>query len=47
VINYDLTKAYFEKLDAPKKEFITFECSAHFPPFEESEKFNDFIKSLI
>jgi len=47
VINYDLTKAYFEKLEAPKKEFITFEYSAHFPPFEESEKFNDLIKSLI
>ena len=40
VINYDLTKEYFEKLQAPKKEFITFENSAHFPPFEESEKFN-------
>ncbi len=25
VINYDLTKEYFEKLKAPKKEFITFE----------------------
>ena len=47
VINYDLTKEYFEKLDAPKKEFITFEQSAHFPPFEESAKFNDLVKSLI
>ena len=47
VINYDLTKAYFEKLEAPKKEFITFENSAHFPPFEESEKFNNFVNAIV
>ena len=43
--NYNLTKEYFQKLKAPKKEFFTFEKSAHFPPFEEPEKFNDLIKS--
>lgn len=40
IINYDLTKEYYEKLDAPYKEFVTFEKSGHFPPFEEAEKFS-------
>jgi proline iminopeptidase len=31
--------AYFEKLEAPHKELIWFEASAHNPPFEEPEKF--------
>jgi len=32
-------KAYFELLKAPKKEFIVFEQSAHYPQFEEEERF--------
>jgi pimeloyl-ACP methyl ester carboxylesterase len=47
VINYALTRAYFEKLQAPQKEFITFENSAHFPPFEESEKFNSWMVETL
>lgn len=47
VINYNLTKEYFEKIKAPKKKFITFEKSAHFPQFEEAKKFNALIISLI
>ncbi len=43
IINYDLTKEYFEKIKAAKKEFITFDKSAHFPQFEENEKFNNLI----
>lgn len=31
---------YYEKLDAPEKLFIWFEESAHFPHFEEMEKFH-------
>jgi len=47
IINYNLTKEYFEKLKAPKKEFFTFDKSAHFPPFEEPEKFNDIVVNKI
>ncbi|MCH9812665.1 MAG: alpha/beta hydrolase [Epsilonproteobacteria bacterium] len=43
IINYALTKAYYEKLEAPYKRFITFEKSAHFPPFEEVERFNNIL----
>ena len=35
---YPLSKAYFEKLDAPIKGFYTFTESAHSPMFEEPEK---------
>ncbi len=47
IINYNLTKEYFEKLKAPKKAFFTFDKSAHFPPFEEPEKFNDMVVNQI
>ena len=43
IINYNLTKEYYEKIEAPFKEFITFDKSGHLPPFEEAEKFNDFM----
>lgn len=32
-------KAYFDQIDANKKEFITYDQSAHYPQFEEKEKF--------
>jgi pimeloyl-ACP methyl ester carboxylesterase len=38
-VNYDLQKNYFEKINAPKKGFYTFENSAHSPLFEEPERF--------
>lgn len=38
-VNYDLSKEYLEKLDAPLKGFYTFQNSAHSPLFEESQKF--------
>lgn len=38
-VNYDLSKEYLEKLDAPLKGFYTFQNSAHSPLFEEPEKF--------
>lgn len=39
-ISYDLTKEYFNKLQAPMKGFYTFNESAHSPMFEEPEKFS-------
>jgi len=36
---YRAARAYFEKLKAPKKQFITFERSAHFIMFEEPGRF--------
>ena len=39
-VSYSLAKDFFEKLDAPKKEFFSFENSAHSPHIEESERFN-------
>ena len=45
----DAAKTYMNRIKADKKEFITFEQSAHYPQFEEKEKFyewmtNSFIK---
>ncbi len=38
-VSYQLSKEYFEKLNAPIKKFYTFENSAHSPFVEEPEKF--------
>lgn len=38
-VNYDLSKEYLKKLDAPSKGFYTFYNSAHSPIFEEPNKF--------
>jgi pimeloyl-ACP methyl ester carboxylesterase len=35
-----LAKLYFQTIEAPRKQLIWFEKSAHNPPFEEPEKFN-------
>jgi len=45
--NFSVAKEYFDILKAPRKEFIVFEKSAHFPPFEESEKFNTLMINRI
>ncbi len=37
----NLTEAFYMQLDAPYKEYITFEESAHFPHIEETDKFMD------
>ncbi|KNY30331.1 alpha/beta fold hydrolase [Pseudobacteroides cellulosolvens] len=37
---FALAQEYFNILEAPKKEFIWFEYSAHFPFYEEPETFN-------
>lgn len=38
-VNYDLSKTYWDQLQAPVKGFYTFEQSAHSPMFEESKRF--------
>ena len=40
LLSYALAKEFYEKLSAPKKEFITFEYSAHMLPYDEADKFN-------
>jgi hypothetical protein len=35
-----LAEQYFEMIEAPCKRLVWFEQSAHNPPFEEPEKFN-------
>jgi len=37
---------YYEKLVAPEKQFFWFEESAHFPHFEESDKFHSLMLTL-
>lgn len=37
---YDLAKAWFDRLQAPYKKFLTFEKSGHTPQWEEAEKWN-------
>lgn len=34
-VNYDLAREWYERIDAPRKAFFTFERSAHSPIFEE------------
>jgi pimeloyl-ACP methyl ester carboxylesterase len=45
--SYDVAKSYFEKLDAPVKEFFTFEKSAHSPIFEEPVKSMQIIQDVV
>ncbi|OQR56489.1 alpha/beta hydrolase [Bacillus sp. CDB3] len=37
--SFHAAKTYFDAIEADQKEFITFEKSAHYPQFEEKEKF--------
>ncbi|MHB8065554.1 MAG: alpha/beta fold hydrolase [Ruminiclostridium sp.] len=39
-------KEYFDSINAPVKEFIVFDHSAHYPQFEEKQKFYDWIKKV-
>lgn len=38
--NFTVAQQFFDAVAAPSKEFIAFENSSHFAPFEEPEKFN-------
>jgi pimeloyl-ACP methyl ester carboxylesterase len=40
---YPIAKEFFNQLKAPKKEFYTFENSAHSPVMEEVDKFNSIV----
>lgn len=44
---YELVQNYFEIIIAPEKEIVYFENSAHFPFFEEPEKFCNEIIRLV
>jgi len=41
---YPLAKKFYDQLKAPKKEFYTFENSAHSPIMEEVDKFNAIVR---
>jgi pimeloyl-ACP methyl ester carboxylesterase len=43
----EVAQQYFAALTAPKKEWIWFENSAHFPQWEESEKFHDLLTKKV
>jgi pimeloyl-ACP methyl ester carboxylesterase len=45
--SYDVAKSYFEKLEAPVKEFFTFEKSAHSPVFEEPAKSMRLLQDVV
>lgn len=42
-----LAEEYFNAIEAPNKELVWFEKSAHFPFYEEPEKFNKVMKEKI
>lgn len=44
---HELITEYYDMIKAPKKDIIYFDNSAHFPFFEEPEKFCTVIKDLI
>lgn len=46
-VNYDLSKEYLKKLEAPVKGFYTFHNSAHSPMFEEPNRFLEIIVSDV
>jgi len=46
-VSYKLALKYFEQIEAPLKEFFSFENSAHSPIFEESEKFEKIIIDIL
>ena len=47
IVNYELIKTYFDKIEAPYKEFIVFDKSAHLVPFEEPNRFNEVVKNIL
>lgn len=44
--SYSVAKAFFDQLKAPRKEFFTFENSAHSPLMEEVDKFNAIVNKI-
>jgi pimeloyl-ACP methyl ester carboxylesterase len=46
-VPFELSNRYFEKLHAPLKRMVWFENSAHFPFFEEPQKFAEEMQRVI
>jgi len=44
---FEVSQQYFSSLSAPKKRWIWFENSAHFPQWEEMEKFHELLTKII
>ena len=44
---FEVSQTYFEMLQAPKKEWVWFENSAHFPQWEEMQKFHDLLANKV
>ena len=44
---FEVSQAYFSILQAPKKEWVWFEDSAHFPQWEEMQKFHDLLADRV
>lgn len=47
VAPFEVSQQYFSALIAPQKEWIWFENSAHFPQWEEKEKFHDLLTNRV
>ena len=47
VASYDLSRQYFDMLTAPRKEFFSFEHSAHSPHMEEPQRLVELIREHI
>ncbi|MGG5317987.1 alpha/beta fold hydrolase [Enterococcus sp. AZ072] len=46
-VSYELAKEFYERVDAPKKGFYTFENSAHSPNMEEPAVFMKAVKEVV
>ena len=44
---YIVAKDFYDQLKAPRKAFYTFENAAHSPLFEDAERFNGLINSIV
>ena len=45
-VSYELAKVYLDSIDAPQKEFFTFEESAHSPNLEEVTRFVEVVRAI-
>ncbi|WP_442600133.1 alpha/beta fold hydrolase [Neobacillus sp. D3-1R] len=43
----DAAKSYYDQLEAPVKDFVLFDHSAHYPQFEEKEKFAYWLNKTV
>lgn len=45
--SYTVAKEFYDQLKAPKKQFFTFENSAHCPIFNEPDRFNKIVREIL